>query len=257
MSFMPGVSAVSSIERGRQDGLRDQVRRPREQREKSIMGFLRRQRSEILLCGLVAQILISPLADSHRAVGAVLAVITLLLLLIGATYIANRQIGLFLGLPIAGIWLVARVLEAFGDGHRIYANLAPVAGLALSCSVLWALLKRFQSLHFVTRSMISEAFINYLVIAIAFSQLYWILSHFVDHAFNQLIPPNQGSALLYFSMITLTSVGYGGIAPVDPYVRFVAAFESMTGVFYLAVVVAHMVSCYRRKQPLPVFAAEK
>jgi Ion channel len=245
---MPGASLLNSIEQARRDGFHGPVRQPREQGEKAIMGLLRRQRSEILLCGLVAQIVISPLADSHPAVGALLAVITLLLLLTGATYIANRQIVRFVGLPIAAVWLAARALEAFGDGHRIYAKLAPVAGLALSCFVLWALLKRFQSLHFVTRSLISEAFINYLVIAIAFSQLYWILSHFVDHSFNQLIPPNQGSAFLYFSMITLTSVGYGGIVPVDPYVRFVAAFESMTGVFYLAVIVAHMVSCYRRKQ---------
>ena len=51
-------------------------------------------------------------------------------------------------------------------------------------------------------------------------------------------------------MITLSSVRYGGIAPVNPYVRFVAAFESMTGIFYLAVVVAHMDSCYRPRQPL-------
>jgi hypothetical protein len=245
---MPGASLLSSIEQARRDRVHDRVRQPHEQAEKPIMGFLRRQRSEILLCGLAAQIVISPLADSHRAVGALLAVFTLLLLLIGATYIANRQLVCFVGLPIAAVWLAARALEAFGDGDRLYTHLAPVTGLALSCSVLWALLRRFQSLHFVTKSLISEAFINYLVIAIAFSQLYWILNHFVDHAFNQVIPPNQGSTLLYFSMITLTSVGYGGIVPVDPYVRFVAAFESMTGVFYLAVVVAHMVSCYRRKQ---------
>ena len=89
---MPGASLLNSTEQARRDGFHGPVRQPREQGEKAIMGLLRRQRSEILLCGLVAQIVISPLADSHRAVGALLAVITLLLLLTGATYIANRQI---------------------------------------------------------------------------------------------------------------------------------------------------------------------
>jgi hypothetical protein len=45
-------------------------------------------------------------------------------------------------------------------------------------------------------------------------------------------------------MITLTSVGYGRIVPVNPYVRLVAAFESMIGIFFVAVVVARLVSSY-------------
>jgi hypothetical protein len=111
--------------------------------------------------------------------------------------------------------------------------------------VLWALLRHFRSSHIVTRNLIAEAFINYLVIAIAFSQLYWVFNHFMEHPFNQAIPRHQTSTLLYFSMITLSSVGYGGIVPINPYVRFVAALESMTGIFYLAVIVARIVSSYR------------
>jgi voltage-gated potassium channel len=151
---------------------------------------------------------------------------------------------------MAGVWLFARALEALGNNHEFYSHLAPVAGLGLSCAVLWALLTHFQSRTIVTRNLIAEAFINYLVIAIAFSQLYWILNHILDHPFNQAIARDQTSTLLYFSMITLSSVGYGGIVPVNPYVRFIAALESMTGIFYLAVVVARMVSSYRPKHAL-------
>ena len=69
------------------------------------------------------------------------------------------------------------------------------------------------------------------MISTAYSQLYWILNRFVDHAFNQTIPSTQAGTFLYFSMVTLTSVGYGGIAPLNPYVRIVAALESMSGSF--------------------------
>jgi voltage-gated potassium channel len=84
-----------------------------------------------------------------------------------------------------------------------------------------------------------------LIIASAFSQLYWILNRFIDHAFNQIILPSQSGTLLYFSMVTLTSVGYGGIVPVNPYVHVVAALESMSGIFFVAIVVARLVSSYR------------
>jgi Ion channel len=213
--------------------------------ENSMTRVLHEYRSELLLCALIAEIVISPLADSHPFFGGLLAASVLLMLVIGAQYIVHNKVVQLVGFPLAGIWIIARGLEAFGNQHRFYTHLAPIAGLGLSCEVLWALLSRFRTLHIVTRNLISEAMINYLVIAIAFSQLYWVLNHFIDHPFNREIPRHETSSLLYFSMITLTSVGYGGIVPVNPYVRFVAALESMTGIFYLAVIVARIVASYR------------
>ena len=210
-----------------------------------MISLLRKYRSEMLLFALVAQIVVSPLADSHPLIGAVLAVSVLSMVLVGAAYIVNNRIIQFIGFFMAGVWLIARALEAVGNSHEFYSHFAPVAGLGLSCAVLWALFTHFHSRTIVTRNLIAEAFINYLVIAIAFSQLYWVLNHFLDHPFNDAIPRHQTSMLLYFSMITLSSVGYGGIVPVNPYVRFVAALESMTGIFYIAVVVARIVSSYR------------
>jgi Ion channel len=171
--------------------------------------------------------------------------VLLLLLIVGASYMADRKIVRIVVVPLTAIWLLARALEAFGDGRQIYAHLAPVAGLALSCAILWAIVARIDRVPRVTSSVIAEAFISYLVLAIAFSQLFWILNRTLARPFNQVIPSNDSSTLLYFSMITLTSVGYGGIVPVDPYVRLVAALESMFGIFYIAVVVARLVSSYR------------
>jgi hypothetical protein len=209
------------------------------------MDFLKKYRSELLMCALIAQILASPLADKSPYFGGALALCLLVFLAVGVSYMANKRIVRLVVIPFAAIWLIARALEAFGDSRHLYAHLAPVAGLGLSCAILWAIFDRFGSVPRVTSSVISEAFISYLVVAIAFSQVYWILNRTLDNPFNQIIPPSQSSTLLYFSMITLSSVGYGGIVPVNPYVRFTAALESMIGIFYIAVVVARLVSSYR------------
>jgi hypothetical protein len=50
------------------------------------------------------------------------------------------------------------------------------------------------------------------------------------------------SPMIYFSFITMTSVGYGVIAPVEPLTRFVAYFQAVAGVFYLAILVSSLVS---------------
>ncbi len=205
-------------------------------------GFFARHRIEILMWGLVAEMLASPLADTHPRAGALLGLAVLLIVLYGLGYIANHAIVRRIVLPVAAIWIITRIIEAFGDRSKPYANLSPVVGLVFSCSVLWAFFDHFHSRNL--RNAIAEAFISYLVIATAFSQIYWILNRFVDHAFNQVIPSTQSGTFLYFSMITLTSVGYGGIVPVNPYVRNVAALESMSGIFFIAVVVARLVSSY-------------
>lgn len=207
--------------------------------------FWDKHRIELIMWVLILEMLASPYADYHRHVGAVLGLIVLCTLIVGIRTVGNMHVIRYAVLPAAGVWMVARAFEAFGDSQHFYAQLAPVAGLALSCSILWAIFHHFNSVPEVPRSAIAEAFIAYLVIATAFSQVYWILNRVLDHPFNQLIPTSQSGTLLYFSMMTLSGVGYGGILPINPYLRIVASLETMSGIFFVAVVVARLVSSYR------------
>ena len=55
------------------------------------------------------------------------------------------------------------------------------------------------------------------------------------------------NVLTYFSFVTLTTVGYGDISPVSPAARTLAWTEAVTGQFYLAVIVAGLVSVLAAK----------
>jgi Ion channel len=133
-----------------------------------------------------------------------------------------------------------------------YTQLAPVGGLLLSVSILVAIFEHFNSVPEVPRSAFGEAFICYLIMSIAYSQLYRILNRFLDKSLNVPIPQNETATLLYFSMTTISGVGYGGLLPINPYVRIIASLETMTGIFFVAVVVARLVASYQpasRSQP--------
>ena len=52
--------------------------------------------------------------------------------------------------------------------------------------------------------------------------------------------------LLYFSLVTLTTLGYGDITPVGAVARIWSALEAVTGTLYLAVLIARLVSLYRQ-----------
>jgi voltage-gated potassium channel Kch len=47
--------------------------------------------------------------------------------------------------------------------------------------------------------------------------------------------------LIYFSMVTLTTVGFGDITPAAPLTRFLAYMESGVGIFYTTVLVASLI----------------
>ena len=51
--------------------------------------------------------------------------------------------------------------------------------------------------------------------------------------------------MLYFSLTTLTTTGYGDIVPVDPFARSLANLESVIGQFYLAITLQSSASPYR------------
>lgn len=59
-------------------------------------------------------------------------------------------------------------------------------------------------------------------------------------SFSGLITKHESQAI-YFSFITLTTVGYGEIVPLKPIAQTITWIESLIGQFYLAVIIGQMV----------------
>jgi hypothetical protein len=56
---------------------------------------------------------------------------------------------------------------------------------------------------------------------------------------------DRHAELLYFSLVTLSTIGYGDVVPLHGEVRMLAALEGITGVLYIAITVALLVGAYR------------
>jgi len=59
------------------------------------------------------------------------------------------------------------------------------------------------------------------------------------------IRADRHAEFLYFSLVTLSTIGYGDVVPVQGEVRILAALEGVAGVLYIAITVALLVSAYR------------
>jgi voltage-gated potassium channel Kch len=68
----------------------------------------------------------------------------------------------------------------------------------------------------------------------------------VPNAFNGLAPLRDNLAvasnLIYFSFVTLTTVGYGDIIPVHPFARALTNIEAVIGQLYPATLLARLVT---------------
>jgi hypothetical protein len=85
----------------------------------------------------------------------------------------------------------------------------------------------------------------YLLLALIYSGVHEVLAAFQPHYLNGAVAPPTSSDLLYFSVITITTVGYGDITPACVAARAVAVLEAMTGQLYLVSVVAGVVGGWR------------
>ena len=107
-------------------------------------------------------------------------------------------------------------------------------------SILQSLSKRQ-----VDRNMLTATLALYLLIGLIYAMLYLILLEF-NPAGLQGIENAQGGdrfvTAIYFSFVTMTSLGYGDISPTGPIGQIMVIIEAITGTFYMAVIVATMVA---------------
>nr|WP_283104189.1 potassium channel family protein [Shewanella gelidimarina] len=85
----------------------------------------------------------------------------------------------------------------------------------------------------------------FLLLGLQWALIYLLVLAFSPNAFTGIeqIPWGQNfSQMAYFSFVTLTTLGYGDISPNTPFAQVVVYMEAIAGVFYMAIVVASLVS---------------
>jgi hypothetical protein len=96
----------------------------------------------------------------------------------------------------------------------------------------------------VTTDTLAGAVAAYLLIGITYGLIYAFIQQVWPGSFVETLPlakPIKPPDLIFFSFISLTTVGYGDIVPVAGPAKSLAVLESITGVMYPAVLVGRLV----------------
>jgi len=89
----------------------------------------------------------------------------------------------------------------------------------------------------------------YLLMAFLWFSLYSAIDVFRPGSFlvSTTLQTDRQTELLYFSLVTLSTLGSGNIVALHAEVRMLAALEAITGVLYIAITVALLVSSYKQR----------
>jgi len=105
----------------------------------------------------------------------------------------------------------------------------------------------------ITIQRISGAVVVYLLLGLMWALAYQLIELQQPGSFNFADAPAIGDTLsarlVYFSFVTLTTLGYGDITAVSPVARTLAMLEAVIGQLFPAILIARLVSMelyYRR-----------
>ncbi len=140
------------------------------------------------------------------------------------------------------------LMMAFTIVLAVLGELPLTQSLANGCHIVFftivsaTVLAELMQVEEVTLDKVLGAICGYLLLALGFAILYTLAANLSPGAFTLENPDFDD--LTYFSIITLSTLGYGDIAPVHDSVRALAALEAIIGQFYIAIIVARLVSLY-------------
>jgi hypothetical protein len=204
---------------------------------------LRNSAMAVLLALLVSIVFIAPaLTPVGEAWHLAIDVMLMLILASGLVAVLNHR---RLALVLAALWMLVIVDRSF-EGLVP----APFQPIVRNCSTLGAFLvlaiavgiNVFASGHAIG-DRVFGAIVLYLLIGLIWAVAYSAIALHVPHAFAGDVNANSGLAdWVYFSYVTLTTVGYGDITPVAKNARALATMEAFIGQLYPAIIIARLVS---------------
>ncbi len=200
----------------------------------------------MLLLVLCMLIVLAPVATRAESAYGVEALFNLVLV-VGAYSAASRGGRLLSFVALTALTMATRwsALLWGGFGLELASAVTTVVWIALAILIVGRELFRQRK---VATNMILGAIVVYLLMAVAFAYLYEILELFQPGSFSGIPdganPQQLGDALIYFSLASLTTMGYGDIVPVSSLARPVAVIEGVFGTLYLAVMIARLVGLH-------------
>ena len=210
------------------------------------MRLVQTWRDLLLLLSLLLLILLYPVLDRGDVQRMLLGGVMFAPLILATIKVAQLKSLAWPAFLLLACVVVCAVLSIFFPHAMIFGLKWMILAAFFGLSAV-GLFGYLREAHTINNGHLYTAISIYLLLGLQWFGLY--------SAFDVLLPgsihhstasiADRHAELLYFSLITLSTIGYGDVVPVQGEVRMLAALEGIAGVLYIAITVALLVSAYR------------
>jgi voltage-gated potassium channel len=197
----------------------------------------------ILFIGILCLILVSPLLGTAFRISLLIDFIyTFLFISCVFAVSSDRKYAVFSAL-FALPFLVLTWGSRYYTFPQPFVLASTFSGIIFIGSIIYMLFRHVLKQKKINLEVIYGAIVVYLLLGIFCALCYGIIVRLDPNGFyygNEFIGDSR-MRFLYFSYVTLTTLGYGDITPVAPVARSLAMLEAIIGQIYLVVMIAWLV----------------
>ena len=207
-----------------------------------------------LLAGLLVVLLIAPvLTEPYPGLTGAILTITLL---IAVFSMSTSKRFLRIAWVLVALKMALAIASHFNDSVTIFLAESLVVFAFFVLAAVFSFQRVLEG-EFVDMNRISGAISIYMLIGLIWASIYFFIAISNPEAFKGLTNPGSTSIshmnnvymdLLYYSYVTLSTLGYGDVTPVSRAAQSLAYLEAISGVMYVAVLVAALVGSYGSKR---------
>ena len=202
-----------------------------------------------LMVALLALLLLHPYFPSGLVGQTLLLVLNSATLIAGVYAVSDTKRHMIIAVAIGVPWFVLAWANLILGGGTL-ALPTVIVMIVFYAFALVRVLAYVLRASPVTRDKIHGAISVYLLMGVSWASCYSLIHVLQPGAFlvDQAHNPDgvfQFADFVYFSFVTLTTLGYGEITPVSAQARSLAMMEAVSGVLYIAILVARLVGLYR------------
>ena len=207
----------------------------------------REARFGFLLAGLMAYLLLGPLARQlfGEMDGFVLMTALSCILVVGIFTLQNSRALFGVGIGLAAIAILFTVADVFVPQNDTLMLLLLVDILIFFCISITLAVRNLFNEGPITINRLLGGICIYILLGMCWSIVYRFLIVWQPDSFAGLATHTADSAIfwdmIYFSFVTLTTLGYGDITPTQPIARSLAYTEALTGQLFIAILIGTLV----------------
>jgi len=207
------------------------------------IAWLRTSGMSALLVLLVSVVFILPALIPFGTEWHVIIDIAVVLILVSGVVavIEHRRLATSLAI-VSALVLAIRIAEWFTP-HELLPVLRNISSLGALLLIAIAVGINVFAPRRAIGDRLVGAIVVYLLLGLIWGVVYAFLGTHSPEAFSGHPDATEGlSGWVYFSFVTLTTVGYGDITPITRGARQLAMLEALVGQLYPAVIIARLVS---------------